>query len=427
MGSDGGCPHVWGAAGGDPSPAPLSCDSEHLQWTVLPGSTLATCGRSLRYLVGSCLGGLCYTYGNFRSYSVSASPELGTVAQAEPIGWGAMEILVGLAPGSTGGTLTLTGEFTGEDACYRQPLTCDLDLGYTIEIEAAGTDEMTWGTSGQSCPEGLSCAGVDCCSRILVPGGTFLMGDDSLANAAPEHEVSVSAFYLDEFEVTVARYARFVDSFDGSYPVEGAGAHPLIPDSGWRSTWNAGLRVCPIDDFYGVGLGAMLDDPDAQQHPVQGVSWVEAMAFCIWDGGRLPTEAEWEFAATGGDENRPYPWGSEDPDQTRVGSLGQVSPVGSHPAGNARWGHQDMAGGGVEWVLDAYSADWYSSPDASCSDCAWLENEDARVVRGSGDPRLGNHLTFGRTVSNFVMAANAGSESDVAEATGFRCAYDSEL
>jgi sulfatase modifying factor 1 len=116
------------------------------------------------------------------------------------------------------------------------------------------------------------------------------------------------------------------------------------------------------------------------------MSWYEASAFCIWDGGRLPTEAEWEYAAAGGDENRLYPWGAAAPTASHANYwAGADSPfvaVGSTPLGDGRWGHADVAGSMYEWTLDWYAADWFTTTQGGCADCANLTTTAHRVVRG---------------------------------------------
>ena len=110
-------------------------------------------------------------------------------------------------------------------------------------------------------------------------------------------------------------------------------------------------------------------------------NWYEAFAFCIWDGGRLPTEAEWEYAAAGGDQNRLFPWGSDVAEPLPAAynrTENRIVAVGSYPDGNGRWGHADLAGNLWEWTLD--SCDDYTTD--SCLDCANLSPSDCRVGRG---------------------------------------------
>jgi formylglycine-generating enzyme required for sulfatase activity len=130
--------------------------------------------------------------------------------------------------------------------------------------------------------------------------------------------------------------------------------------------------------------------PGTQEHvPINCVNWAEAYAFCIWDGAFLPSEAEWEYAAAGGSEQREYPWGSTDPgtaDQFAIyggyyapGCTGAscFAPVGSTPSGAGRYGQLDLEGNAWTWTLD-----WYA-PYAPCSNCAEVtQTEGVRVTRG---------------------------------------------
>ena len=135
--------------------------------------------------------------------------------------------------------------------------------------------------------------------------------------------MTVGGFYLDEFEVTVGRFRRFVDQYDGTVPAEGAGAHPKIPGSGWQTAWNKYYHATREKLVAAIKCDSTYqtwhDSPSGtEQHPMNCVTWYEAFAFCAWDGGRLPTEAEWEKAAAGGDENRLFPWGMAEADITRA-------------------------------------------------------------------------------------------------------------
>jgi formylglycine-generating enzyme required for sulfatase activity len=144
------------------------------------------------------------------------------------------------------------------------------------------------------------------------------------------------------------------------------------------------------------------------------LSWYVAFAFCIFDGGRLPTEAEWEYAAAGGEKRRLYPWGAEQPHELlsncNVGAASPFVPVGSTPQGAARWGHQDLAGSVWEWVLDFWAP--YSS-DPSVDDAVLSEGE-RRVMRGGGWRSM---LEPQRTTFRGALAPDAGNDE-----LGVRCA-----
>lgn len=112
------------------------------------------------------------------------------------------------------------------------------------------------------------------------------------------------------------------------------------------------------------------------------IDWYTAFAFCAWDGGRLATEAEWTYAAAGGNEQRAYPWGSAVPDNTYAIFNGSLQDVGKAPKGNGKWGQADLAGNVWEWVLDfryGTSPRDYLMP---CDNCASLASEYNRVILG---------------------------------------------
>jgi formylglycine-generating enzyme required for sulfatase activity len=133
-------------------------------------------------------------------------------------------------------------------------------------------------------------------------------------------------------------------------------------------------------------LPTWTDAPGANENlPMNCVDWYDVFAFCAWDGGRLPTEAEWNSAAAGGGDQRDYPWGNTTPDGTyavycpATPCTFNVLTVGSKsPKGDGKWGQADLAGGMYEWNLDAW-ATAYSNP---CSDCANLPLGSAEVLRG---------------------------------------------
>ena len=277
-----------------------------------------------------------------------------------------------------------------------------------------------------------------CCESGPVPGGTFLRsydvaGDSSSgSDAAP---ATVSGFALDKFEVTVGRFRAFVSAgrgVRGAAPLAGAGAHRAIPGSGWRTAWNDQLSVSRDELSVALQCEAFYqtwtDRPGANEtRPITCVTWYEAMAFCIWDGGFLPTEAEWNYAASGGDQQRAYPWSTPPAsleltpthasffdgeacfgDGAPACTVGDVIPAGGKPSGVARWGHSELAGNVLEWVLDANAS--YLVP---CSNCARLDGAE-RVVRGGG-------------FDSDAVALRSGSRGSLPAdgrnyAVGFRCA-----
>jgi len=241
--------------------------------------------------------------------------------------------------------------------------------------------------------------------------GRSKSGTDAFAGGGaeeqPEHLVDVATFRLDEFEVTVGRFRRFFDAYDGTPPSEGAGAHPDIDNSGWQSAWNSNLLKNKADlDQALVGcsnLATWTVKPgagDSAARPLVCLTWYEAFAFCAWDGGRLPTEAEWEYAAAGGPQNRVYPWGDMTPDTMNSlavfecsagGTLSQCTSadlpsVGSCPDGESRYGQRDLAGSVYEMTLDLWDPEYYAnfSTSAPASNVAnvVITNGDGRVMRG---------------------------------------------
>jgi formylglycine-generating enzyme required for sulfatase activity len=217
----------------------------------------------------------------------------------------------------------------------------------------------------------------------------------------------VGPFYLDTFEVTVGRFLAFLQHYDSwraaGFPMEGQGANPHVkPDpvtqSGWHSPFSAELLASAAEvrqklvrwppDSWQIWPAEGEPEADLLPLPLSGVTWYEAFAFCVWDGGRLPTEAEWEFAAAGGAENRLYPWGNQAPDcslATFVGCLsGHFIPVGS-TAGVGRFGQIDLAGSILEWTIDPFGD--YPSTDGlplSCDNCLSGRSSSSRSARGDG-------------------------------------------
>lgn len=248
---------------------------------------------------------------------------------------------------------------------------------------------------------------------------------DGSMNETPEHEVIVDEFALDTFEVTVGRFRRFVEAYDGTPPAEGAGGLSKVKNAGWQKSWNKNL---PKDNKSLVKLIGSYDDQmwtdeigKNENYPMNYINWYLAFAFCIWDGGRLPTEAEWEFAAAGGEENRLFPWGN-DPNKKCLSirdnlACDDIKKVGHTPCGMGRWGHQDLGGNLQEWVRDGFDEGWYEKykKPKSCDNCANLleDSSFSYIARG------GCHCDF---INAARSASRLGNYNKYAVNThGIRC------
>jgi formylglycine-generating enzyme required for sulfatase activity len=219
----------------------------------------------------------------------------------------------------------------------------------TIAIASAFVAASAFGqASTPDAPDGM----------LLVPAGTFTMGsaDEGELDERPAHRVSVGAYFLDRTEVTQAAYAECVT------------AHACAP---------------PADLSHSALVYGHPGEFIKPDHPVAGVSWDDAVAYCRFRGKRLPGEAEWEHAARGGDGRR-YVWGNEPPDPRRHGVFGgrrATEAVGRYPEGRGPFGHEDLAGNVWEWVADEYDPYAYRRPGAdtgrpgSCAEIIEAQNE----------------------------------------------------
>ncbi len=237
--------------------------------------------------------------------------------------------------------------------------------------------------------------GTDGAPMALVPAGTFTMGSaDGQADEQPPHSVFLPNYYLDVYEVTVSRYARFLKGVNAEHPMAWAEA----------------------------------TDGRHWDKPVVGIDWFDAKEYCEWVGRRLPTEAEWEKAARGTDERR-YPWGDAPPTPS-LANFGRlnwkgyatVSAVGAHQLGHSPYGIADLAGNVWEWMADRYDGRSYATrvaPDHSGEPTfnpQGAPNGPLRVLRGGSwsDP------------PTTLRASNRGGYPPGAHRSdfGFRCAAD---
>lgn len=241
-----------------------------------------------------------------------------------------------------------------------------------------------------SCNGDLECAnGISCCRANEVMGGSFIRDYDGIDFADPGYPATVQSFVLDKFEVTVSRMRRFVAAYPQIVLHEGDGKAPHIDDDpGWQPEYSAQMPATADE------LIAQLECTDTtwltsglenEKLPINCVDFYVAYAFCIWDKGRLPTEAEWNYAAAGGSEQRQYPWVepfTSNPPTADHAYYGQVSglpiAVGSKPLGDGRWGHSDLAGNVLEWTLD-----FYADYPETCDNCVNTTPAGTRAVRGA--------------------------------------------
>lgn len=189
---------------------------------------------------------------------------------------------------------------------------------------------------------------------VQIPEGPFVMGsNDGDPDEAPEHQVYLQTFYLDQKEVTQAEYERFVKMTKRG--------KPFIP-------------VFEDDQ-------AKILKPNL---PAMGMSWSDAVAYCRWAGKRLPTEAEWEKAARG-ESRRRYPWGKEfvsgraNIDGDEDGFRYLANP-GSFESGRSPYGHYDMTGNVAEWVADTYDETYYKK--TPYRNPPGPEDGEHKVIRG---------------------------------------------
>jgi sulfatase modifying factor 1 len=308
---------------------------------------------------------------------------------------------------------------------------------------------------------GLSDCGPNqesCCTSLEVPGGTFYRSydgvscpggpgsgtDGTLATfgagcyTSQAYPTTVSGFRLDKYEITCNRYLEFQSALTTAFgpwqppPASGKHTHlngglglsdsskPGSYEAGWNAAWTASLLTTTpgaCETTTGVGTN----------RPAGSLSWYQAYAFCIWDGGFLPSEAEWNYAASGGSEQRVYPW-SNPPSSTLLDCsyanyTGCVSPIGmafggqvavgtESPKGDGKWGQTDLAGNAVEWVLDLYAG--YVTP---CSDCADVGGSSgSRMVRGGAINFLTNDFLL-NSARRYLPVTTTGAVYN-----GARCA-----
>jgi formylglycine-generating enzyme required for sulfatase activity len=268
-----------------------------------------------------------------------------------------------------------------------------------------------------------------CCTSLEVTGGTYYRTFDPIdleADGGPSAEAdlaTVSSFRLDKYLVTVGRFTQFVIAWEngsGYTPPAGSGKHTHLNGGNGLNANGGGYEpgwVAKDDSNIAVTSANLSCDPNyatwttsgagQENLPIDCVNWYEAYAFCIWDGGFLPSESEWEYAAAGGSQQRAYPWGNTGPGMACPGTgcqyaiygcyypagLGactgvmNIASVGMAARGAGLWGHLDLAGEVFEWNLDGYGG--YGDP---CTDCADVTDGVYKIVRGGSYHDLSSYL-----------------------------------
>ena len=290
-----------------------------------------------------------------------------------------------------------------------------------IEVDADGDGYPLWSST-------TDIANADCDDtnpnitpliERYIPAGTFQMGENMTPFSGPAHEVTLSDYCIDTYEVTNDQFAAFLQN---------------LFEQGLDNVNEDGLELFDLDDDDDVFPQRIERVPEGyivvegyNQHPVTEVFLWSGHTYCGWDAKQLPTEAQWEKAARGTD-GRTYPWGDSMPDcdLTNFGFIGEqcvgdTVDIGSYPNGVSPYGVHDMAGNVAEWVSDWFGMDYYeSSPslDPIGPESGWFDDGqgnafEARIVRS------GNHATGAGDVQTHYRQPEPpeGSSNGI----GFRC------
>ncbi len=260
--------------------------------------------------------------------------------------------------------------------------------------------------------------GEDGATMLLIESGEFTMGgrpEDvenmeknnyiNYLSEGPVHQVKISRFYIDKFETTNALYRRFLESGDRSAD------HPDQPDN--------------LDHSQRY----LVEELAGDQQPAVGLNWFDAYAYCKWAGKRLPTEAEWEYAARGaGTVYRKYPWGNDEPDAEGIWRASyrpiagldldgyrHSADVGSFPDGISPFGVMDLAGNAEEWVNDWLDLGYFNKTKGA-QDPLGPQSGRNKVIKGGS---YGSDKYHVRIATRLYGAPHVKTELQ-----GFRCAMD---
>jgi formylglycine-generating enzyme len=297
---------------------------------------------------------------------------------------------------------------------------------------------------------------------VYIPSGKLHMGGDNeqaAPNELPKHEIQLNAFWMDETEVTNAQFQKFVAATNyitvAERPIDWEAMKKELPPNTPKpadSLLQPGALVFhqssqPVDlndvrQWWSWTINANWKQPQGknssidrkEQFPVVQVAWEDAQAYCKWAKKRLPTEAEWEWAARGGQKDKIYPWGNESVnsgdakanfwqglfpmENTLKDGYLLAAPVKSYPPNG--YGLYDMAGNVWEWCNDWYDFNFYQKENASVSNTSGPKQSEhpapERVMRG------GSFLCSEDYCSGYRNARRMSSSPETGlNHTGFRC------
>ena len=260
-------------------------------------------------------------------------------------------------------------------------------------------DDGCGGQCGSDCSDGLSCVHGLCLAMnwVTIVGGTYTMGKDGNLHTSPAHQVTVPSFQITKTEITQALYRHCYDQGVCSAP------NPYDQFDRPRCNWG---------------------NTDHDNYPINCLDWNQAKDFCEWAGGKLPSEAEWEFAARSRGQDNTYPWGEDEPTcdyaimYTNYPSthcceyICGTRQVCSRTQGNTEQGLCDMAGNVQEWTADWWHFGYDGTPTDGSAYIGY-PYETSRTVRGGSFNIAYHHLECTERI-------NFGKDSRT-DYTGFRC------
>lgn len=290
----------------------------------------------------------------------------------------------------------------------------------TVTETPTSTPSYTPTTTSTSTPDSMPkiiLREQDEMQMVLIPADTFLMGsnEDNVISASdeqPQREIQINDFYIDKYEVNVEQYAAFLNRL-GTYQKACDNVDCTLPRS------QAGYTNYLEEQDLGDGTIQYFPMTGFANYPANHISWYGAKNYCQSVGARLPTEAEWEYAARGTD-GRVYPWGNIAPNETlaifQSETFDNMKPVDALPDGASPFGVLGMAGSLWEWTSDWYDETYYL--ESSLDNPQGPETGFARVVRGGAWP-YNNQAERIRTSNRYSLTPDF-----ISSTVGFRCARD---